>query len=105
MAKKVFKVVLKKDLPPVTKVIDSMWAMKKKSSSTFQGQLNARGLKQIKGQHYNGTTISSPVTNSATIRIVLVLMVMASMIAHIIDVKRATQQLLELCWYLWLWQA
>jgi hypothetical protein len=34
-------------------------------------------------------TISSPVTNSATIRIVLVLMVMADMIAHVVDVKGA----------------
>ena len=76
-----FKTVLKKDLPPGTKTIDSVWAMKKKNSSTLRGRLNVRGFKQIEGQHYNGTTISSPVTNSATIRIVLVLMVMASMIA------------------------
>ena len=48
---KVFKVLLKKDLPPGTKVIDIMWAMKKKSSSTLHGRLNARGFKQIKGQH------------------------------------------------------
>ncbi len=34
-------------------------------------------------------TISSPVTNAATIRIVLVLMVMAKMMAHIVDVKGA----------------
>jgi hypothetical protein len=34
-------------------------------------------------------TISSPVTNSATIKIVLVLMVMANMIAHVVDVKGA----------------
>ncbi len=86
---KVFKAVLKKDLLPGTKIINSVWAMKKKSSSTLRGRLNVRGFKQIEGQHYNGTTISSPVTNSATIRIVLVLMVMASMIAHIVDVKGA----------------
>ncbi len=48
-----------------------------------------RGFKQVKGQHYDGTTISSPVTNSATIRIVLVLMVMADMIEHVVDVKGA----------------
>ena len=71
------------------KVINSVWAIKKKSSGTLCGRLNARGFKQIKGQQYDGTTISSPVTNSATIRIVLVLMVMASMIAHIVDVKEA----------------
>jgi hypothetical protein len=84
---KVFKTVLKKDLPPGTKIIDSVWAMKKKNNGTLCGQLNARGFKQVKGQHYDGMTISSLVTNSATIRIVLVLMVMASMMAHIVDVK------------------
>jgi hypothetical protein len=51
--------------------------------------MNARGFKQVAGQHYNGTTISSPVTNSATIRIVLTLMIMASMKAHVVDVKGA----------------
>jgi hypothetical protein len=34
-------------------------------------------------------TISSPVTNSATTRIVIVLMVMANMIAHVVDVEGA----------------
>jgi hypothetical protein len=51
--------------------------------------MNARGFKQVKGQHYDGTTISSPVTNSATIRIVLTFMVMAIMLAHVVDVKGA----------------
>jgi hypothetical protein len=69
LANKVFEVVLQKDLPSGTKLIDSIWAMKKKNSSTLCGQRNAKGFKQVEGQHYNGTTISSPVTNSATIRI------------------------------------
>jgi hypothetical protein len=55
----------------------------------LHGQMNARGFKQVEGQHYKGTTISSPVTNSATIRIVLMLMVMADMLAHVVDVKGA----------------
>jgi hypothetical protein len=86
---KVFKPVLKSDLPPETKIIDSVWAMKKKSKGTLHGRINVRGFKQVEGQHYNGTTISSPVTNSAIIRIVLVLMVMADMIAHVVDMKGA----------------
>jgi hypothetical protein len=44
---KVFETVLKKDLLPGTKIIDSVWAMKKKSSGTLCGRLNARGFKQI----------------------------------------------------------
>jgi hypothetical protein len=63
--------------------------MKKKSNGTLRGRMNARGFKQVEGMHYNGTTISSPVTNSATIRIVLMLMIMASMLAYVVDVKGA----------------
>jgi hypothetical protein len=63
--------------------------MKKKSNITLRGQMNARGFKQVEEQHYNITTISSPVTNSATIRIVLMLMIMASMLAQVVDVKGA----------------
>ena len=55
----------------------------------LRGQMNARGFKQVKEQHYDGTTISSLVTNSATIRIVLMLMIMASTLAHVVDVKGA----------------
>ncbi len=86
---KVLETVLKYDLPPGTKIIDSVWAMKKESNGTLRGRINARGFKQVDGQHYNGTKISSPVTNSVTIRIMLVLMVMADMIAHMVDVKGA----------------
>jgi len=81
---KVFEVVLRKDLP-----VGSVWAMKKKSNGTLHGRMNAREFKQVKGQQYDGTTIISPVTNSATIRIVLMLMIMASMLAHVVDVKSA----------------
>ena len=58
-----FEVVLHNDLQAGTKIIDSVWAMKKKSNGTLHGRMNARGFKQVEGQHYNGTTISSPVTN------------------------------------------
>ena len=72
-----------------TKLIDIVWAMKKKSTGTLRGQMNGSGFKQIEGQHYNGTTISSPVTNAATIRIALMLMIMVSMLAHVVDVREA----------------
>ncbi len=86
---KVFKTVFKKNLPPGTKVTDSVWAMKKKSNGHLRGRLNARGFKQVKGQHYDSTMISAPVMNAATIRIILVLMVMVNMMVHIVDVKGA----------------
>jgi hypothetical protein len=53
-ANKVFKVVLQKDLPPGMKLIDSVWEMKKKSNGTLCGRMNARGFKQVEGQHYDG---------------------------------------------------
>jgi hypothetical protein len=89
LTNKVFEVVPQKDLPSGTKLINSVWAMKKKSYGTLCGLMNAREFQQVEGRHYDGMTISSPVTNSATIRIVLTLMMMASMLAHVVDVKEA----------------
>ena len=89
LTNKVLKAVLQKDLPSRTKLIDGVWVMKKMRNSTLHGQMNARGFKQVEGQHYEVTTINSPVSNSATIRIVLTLMIMASMLAHAVDVKGA----------------
>ena len=84
-----FDVVNKADLKPGTKVIDSTWACKKKSNGTLRGRLNARGFKQIDGQHYDGSSIHAPVTNAATIRIILTLMLMGDMTAEVVDVKGA----------------
>jgi hypothetical protein len=89
LANKVFEVVLQKDLPSGVRLINSVWAMKQKSNGTLCGHMNARGFKQVEGQHYDGMTINSPVTNSATIRIVLTLMIIADMLAHVVDVKGA----------------
>jgi hypothetical protein len=61
----------------------------KECNGTLCGQMNARGFKQVEGQHYDDKTISSPITNSATIRIMLTLMIMAEMLAHVVDVKGA----------------
>ncbi len=60
-----------------------------KSNGVLCGRINVRGFKQVEGQHYDNTTISLPVTNAATIRIVLTLMVMSGMIAHVVNVKGA----------------
>jgi hypothetical protein len=73
----------------VTKKLVGYSSTRPPSNGTLRGRMNARGFKQVKEQHYDGTTISSPVTNSATIRIVLAFMNMASMIAHVVDVKGA----------------
>jgi hypothetical protein len=76
-------------VPDGVKLIDTTWAMKKKSSGTLQGRVNVRGFKQIDGQHYNGTSISAPVTNAMSIRMALTVMLMQNGIAHVVDVKGA----------------
>jgi hypothetical protein len=86
---KVFDPVSLSDLSKNEKVIDTTWAMKKKSSGTLRGRVNVRGFKQIDGQHYNGTSISAPVTNAMTIKLALTWMLMCTGIAHVIDAKGA----------------
>lgn len=85
----VWDAVRKADLPAGVKPIDSTWACKKKSSGKLRGRLNARGFKQVDGVHFDGSSIHSPVTNAATIRIVLVLMLMAAWTGHLTDVNGA----------------
>jgi hypothetical protein len=62
-----WELVKKSSLPKGTKVIDSTWACKKKSTRKLHGPLNARRFKQVEGVHYNGTSTHDLVTNSGTI--------------------------------------
>ncbi len=71
--------VKKSSLPKGTKVIDSTWVFKKKSTGKLHVRLNAHGFKQVEGVHYKGTSTHAPaVTNTGTIQIVLVLMIIAN---------------------------
>ena len=63
----------KSKVPKDAKVISTTWVMKKKSNGTFWVRVNARGFMQVAGEHYNADSVSSPDTNKATIRVVLVL--------------------------------
>jgi hypothetical protein len=83
----VFEPVKMSEVPKGVKLIDTTWAMKKKSSGAFRGRVNVRGFKQINRQHYDGTSISAPVTNAMIIRIALTIMLMQGRIAHVLDVK------------------
>ncbi len=47
------------------------------------------GFCQIEGEHYDGTSISTPVTNAMTIKMFLTLMLMQEGVAHVMDVKGA----------------
>jgi hypothetical protein len=80
----VFEPVKISKVPNGVKLIDMAWAMKKKSSGTLQGRVNVRVFKQIDGKHYNGTSVSAPVTKATTIRIALTIMLMQNGIAHVV---------------------
>ena len=76
-----------KDVPSGAKFITSTWAMKKKTNGTYRARLNVRGFQKVEGVHYYAADIASPVTNDMSIRIVMVLTLMAGLIAKIVDVK------------------
>ena len=83
----VFEAVDRDSIPRGTKVIDSTWACKLKSNGTKRGRLYARGFKQVDGQSYDSAHIYAPVTNNVTVRLVLVLVLLAGCVAHTVDVK------------------
>jgi hypothetical protein len=85
----VFEPVKISKLPKRVKLIDTTWAMKKKSLGTLRGRVNVRGFCQIEREHYDGTSISAPVANAMTIKTSLTLMLMQGGIAHVMDVKTA----------------
>ena len=63
--------------------------MKKKANGAYRGRVAARGFKQKDGVDYFSHSISAPVTTNVTIRIVLVLMLMAGWCAQMLDVNGA----------------
>jgi hypothetical protein len=86
---KVFKEVPHAEVPLASKILTSMWAMKKKASGIFRARLNARGYKQVPGKHYNPNSIAAPVTSDVKNRIVLTLLLLAKWYAELINVKGA----------------
>ena len=85
----VWKAVKKDEVPKGAKVLTSTWACKLKSNGTKRARINGRGYEQIDGVHYDLLSITSPVTNDASVRIVFVLALMAGWIGRISDVKGA----------------
>ena len=65
------------------------WAMKKKCIGKLRGRLNVRGFKQIDGEHYDSSSIASPVTNDATVRILMTLMIITNWFATGDDIEGA----------------
>jgi hypothetical protein len=63
----VFEVVPRKDVPEGSKILTSMWAMKKKASGVYHAWMNARGYKQVDGEHYDASQKSAPVVSTAMV--------------------------------------
>lgn len=90
---KVFKVVKRSDMPAKAKILTTTWAMKKKSNGKLRGRLNARGFEQVEGQHFYADSISSPVTNPVTIRVLWTLLCCnPDWVAEALDVEGAFLQ-------------
>ncbi|KAL7572667.1 hypothetical protein ACA910_010411 [Epithemia clementina (nom. ined.)] len=89
VANNVFEIVKLKDFQKGANVIHSTWALKKKASGVYCGRVAARGFKQIEGKSYDPSALFAPVVNEVTIKIVLVLMLMANRVAEVVDVKGA----------------
>eukprot|EP00957_Ditylum_brightwellii_P125058 9532580-Ditylum_brightwellii.AAC.1 len=86
---KVWQPVPKGEVPAYAKVLTSTWAMKPKASGAKRARLNARGYKQVDGLHYNRHNLSVPVVNNMTVRIVMILTIMAAWTAELLDVQGA----------------
>ena len=85
----VFEPVKKEDVPDGAKILSTTWAMKKKSNGTYRARMNMRGFEQEDGEHYDSYSISSPVTNDVSIRVCIVIMLMANFFGWLCDVKGA----------------
>jgi hypothetical protein len=86
---KVWRPVLRSEIPPEAKVLSSTWAMKQKADGTKRARLNARGYEQVDGEHFKADDIAAPVVNTMTIRICFVLLAMTAWYAHLMDVQGA----------------
>ena len=76
-------------LPKGTKLMSSTWVMKKKSNDTLRPRMYLRSFEQIEGKHYEEDKIHSPVTNETSVRIVMILGIIAGWYSQIVDMKRA----------------
>ena len=86
---KVFEVVPEQEVPEDATILSSTWVMKKKANSIYRARVTARGFEQIDGEHYDEDDKAAPVVSDITIRVMLVIMIMAGFTGHIMDVKGA----------------
>ena len=87
IANDVWQLVPKKDMPKNVKNLTATWTCKLKSNGTKHERINGQGFEQVNGIHYASLSISLLVTNDVSVRIVMVLAIMARWIGRISDTK------------------
>jgi hypothetical protein len=88
----VFEEVHVDDIPPGTKLLDSTWANKLRADGLTRCHLAIRGFQQIDGVHFDASDKAAPVVCDVTIRVMLILAIMANWLAWIVDVEGAFLQ-------------
>ena len=78
-----------RDIQPNENIITSTLANEHIYNGVYREKLNARGFEQMEGFHYNEANIVSSVTNNMSIRIIMVLAIMASWLARILNFRGA----------------
>eukprot|EP00957_Ditylum_brightwellii_P167544 12754694-Ditylum_brightwellii.AAC.1 len=63
--------------------------MKPKANGVKCVRLNTYGYDQVDGLHYNSQDLLAPVVNNMTVRIVVILIIMASCVSELLDAQGA----------------
>ena len=74
---KVWRSVLKSQIPMSSKILDMVWSMKKQGDGTLWSRFTAHGCSQEAGEYYDSSLILALIPNDAPIHIFLTLMLMA----------------------------
>ena len=61
--------------------------MKKKVNGTYRARLNTRGFEQEDGKHFDKLDIAAPFISDITIRVILVIMIIAGWIGELSDIR------------------
>jgi hypothetical protein len=85
----VFEEVNVDDIPAGTRLLDSTMANKMKADGSTRCRLAIRGFQQIDGVHFDASDKAAPVVCDVTIRVMLILAIMANWLAWIVDVEGA----------------
>jgi hypothetical protein len=61
----------------------------KEGNGDFRARITARGFLKKEGVHFRSDSTAAPITNEATIKIILIMLTVAEWEGHVIDVKGA----------------